>query len=145
MEFNGHSFHESYTRGGEVKAGSDRTFGLVFGVVFAVIAFWPLLAEQPPRWWAVAVSGAFFALALVLPAVLAPLNRLWLRFGLLLHRIVSPVVIAALFFLAVTPTALIMRLLGKDPLGLRLDPEAGSYWIYRTPPGPDPQSMRKQF
>lgn len=139
------SFHEDFSRGGEVKAGSERAFGLVFCVVFAVIAFWPLLAEQPLRWWAAGISGAFLALALVRPGVLEPLNRLWLRFGLLLHRIVSPVVLGALFFLTVTPTALIMRLLGKDPLRLRLEPEAGSYWIDRTPPGPDPQTMRKQF
>ena len=83
--------------------------------------------------------------AVVYPQMLAPLNRLWFRFGLLLHKIVSPVVLAIMFFLVFTPTGMIMRALGKDPLRLRLDKNATSYWIERTPPGPSPESLGDQF
>lgn len=84
-------------------------------------------------------------LTLVAPDYLAPLNRLWARFGALLHRIVSPVALAILFFIVVTPIALLMRILGKDPLRMRLDPNAKSYWIVRDPPGPKSESLKDQF
>ena len=80
-----------------------------------------------------------------MPKILSPLNRLWFRFGLLLHHIVNPVVMALLFFTTVTPMALIMRLLGKDPLRRKFDPEADSYWIPRQPAGPAPETMKNQF
>jgi hypothetical protein len=79
------------------------------------------------------------------PAALAPLNRVWTRFGLLLHRIVSPVVLGVMFFVVVTPMGLIMRALGKDPLRLRFDRDARSYWIDRRPPGPAPDTLNNQF
>jgi large-conductance mechanosensitive channel len=87
----------------------------------------------------------FLALALAAPKTLAPLNRLWMKFGLLLHAVVNPVVMAFLFFSTVTPIALIMRALGQDPLRLKLDPAAKTYWIDRTPPGPAPDTMPRQF
>jgi hypothetical protein len=83
--------------------------------------------------------------ALLWPAVLAPLNRIWTRFGLLLHRIVSPVVLGVMFFGVVTPMGLVMRALGKDPLRLRFDPAARTYWIERRPPGPAPDTLNNQF
>ena len=76
---------------------------------------------------------------------LAPLNKWWTKLGVLLYRIVSPVVLGLLFYLTVTPIALLLRLLGKDPLRLRRDPDGASYWIDRTPPGPAPESMKNQF
>jgi hypothetical protein len=91
------------------------------------------------------VGAAFLAAALLRPAVLAPLNRVWTRFGLLLHRIVSPVVLGIMFFVVITPMGLIMRALGKDPLRLRLEREARSYWIERRPPGPPPDTLNNQF
>ncbi|MBT3401824.1 MAG: hypothetical protein HN420_17765, partial [Rhodospirillaceae bacterium] len=91
------------------------------------------------------VAIAFLAIAFLRPGLLAPLNRLWTRFGLLLHRIVNPIVMGFLFYLTVTPMALIMRALGKDLLRLKRDPEAKSYWIERTPPGPAPDTMSNQF
>jgi hypothetical protein len=92
-----------------------------------------------------AIAAGFLAVALVRPSLLSPLNRLWFMFGLLLHKIVTPVIMGLIFFLTVTPTGLIMRLSGRDPLRLRRDPEAKTYWIEREPPGPDPETMRNQF
>ena len=139
-------FHEDYGREEEVKGSSDRGFGIVFAVVFALVALWPLTGENGAvRLWSAAVAIAFLAIAFLRPGLLAPLNRLWTRFGLLLHRIVNPIVMGFLFYLTVTPMALIMRALGKDLLRLKRDPEAKSYWIERTPPGPAPHTMSHQF
>jgi hypothetical protein len=77
--------------------------------------------------------------------VLAPLNRLWLKFGLLLHKVVSPIVLGVMFFLVITPIGLTMRAFGKNPLRLKLDKQSGSYWIERVPPGPAPESLKDQF
>jgi len=79
------------------------------------------------------------------PSVLNPLNRIWLKFGLLLHSVVNPVVMALLFYGTVLPTGLVMRMLGKDLLRLKRQPDAKSYWIVRQPAGPSPETMRDQF
>ena len=128
-----------------VKSSSDRSFGIVFTVFFAIIGLLPLLHGRGLRLWALAVSAVFLLLALLVPASLAPANRLWTKFGMLLHHIVSPLALGILFFLVVTPIGLMMRLFGKDPLRLRLDRSASSYWIERTPPGPDADSLKNQF
>ena len=139
------SSHEDFRRESAVKPSSDRAFGLVFAAVFAVIALWPLLHDGGPRWWALAAAGAFAGLALAAPKVLAPANRLWHRFGLLLGRLVNPLVMGLLFYLVVTPTGLILRGFGKDFLRLAREPDAASYWIERTPPGPAGSDMPRQF
>ncbi len=123
----------------------DRTFGVVFAAFFAIVALLPLWRGGAPRLWAVIVAVVFIAVALVAPAALAPLNRLWLRFGGLLNRITSPIALAILFYGVVMPTGIAMRLLGKDPLRLRRDPRARSYWIAREPPGPPGDSLKNQF
>jgi hypothetical protein len=82
---------------------------------------------------------------LIWPAALRPLNRLWLRFGLLLYRVVNPVVMALVFYSTMVPIGLAMRLCGKDPLRLRREPDAASYWLEREPPGPLPATMKNQF
>ena len=110
-----------------------------------LLALLPRLQGGSIRLWAVAASGAMLLVATFAPAALRPFNRLWTRFGLLLHRVVGPVALAILFFCVVTPTGLLMRLFGKDPLRLRRDPDAASYWVMRTPPGPDADSLRHQF
>ena len=84
-------------------------------------------------------------ITLVRPSLLAPLNRLWMRFGLLLHKIVNPVVMGIIFVLTVVPIGLVMRMIGKDILHLRFDKQCDSYWIRRDPPGPSPESMDNQF
>ena len=97
------------------------------------------------RLWALGLSAVFLLLALVAPKILAPANRAWTKFGLLLHKIVSPIALGILFFGVVTPTGFVMRLLGKDLLRQRFDRSAKSYWIARTPPGPDAESLKNQF
>lgn len=137
--------HEDLNRQHEIKVGSERSFGIVFAAVFAVVGLWPLVGGGTPRLWALAVAGVFLALALVWTAPLRPLNRLWARFGLLLHAVVNPAVMGLLFFGTVLPIGLILRLTGKDLLNLKRDPAANSYWINRQPPGPKPETMVHQF
>ena len=138
-------FHENFERRQDVKVSSNRTFGIVFTVVFLVIALWPLVGGEGPRLWALVVAGGFLLMAVAFPQYLAPLNRLWTRFGSLLHRIVNPVILGLMFALAVTPVALIFKVLGKDPLNRRYDRDAESYWIKRADVGPPPETMRNQF
>jgi hypothetical protein len=137
--------HENLAPKEAVRGSSDRSFGIVFGVVFLIVAVLPLFSSGSVRIWPAIASAAFFLMAFVLPRLLAPLNRLWMRFGLLLHRIVSPVVLGILFYLFVTPMGLIMRLMGKDYMRLRFDSSSRSYWIERNPPGPRPDSLNNQF
>jgi len=137
--------HESYAHSDTVKAGSERMFGLVFMAVFVLMGLWPLWAGQPVKIWALAAAGGFLAAALIAPKLLRPLNLAWFKFGLLLHKIVNPIVMGLLFFLTVTPMAIIFRLTGKDLLNRKFEPEAETYWIRRDPPGPAPDSMKNQF
>jgi hypothetical protein len=136
---------EPELEGEEVSLGSDRSFGLVFTAAFVVVGLWPLLSGHVPRYWALGVAAVFLLLTGLAPQVLRPLNILWGRFGALVHRVVAPLVMSAVFFLVVTPVAWIIRALGKDPLRLRIDQNEKSYWLERQPPGPDPQTMTRQF
>lgn len=137
--------HESLSRQEEVRTSSNRSFGLVISAVLALIGVVPWLFGGRLHYWAVAASLAFLLAGLVAPATLGSLNRVWTRFGLLLHRIVSPVVLGVMFFLVVAPTGLLMRALGKDPLRLKFDRSAQTYWIPRDPPGPAPEGFKDQF
>ncbi len=130
---------------GDPQPGSDRSFGLVFAAVFTLFGGWPVVSGRAPHWIALAVAAAFGLAALVAPRMLHPLNIVWFRLGLLLHRIVSPLVMGAVFFLCVTPIGLIMRMRGKDLLSLRRQDTSRTYWIVRDPAGPDPATMKKQF
>jgi predicted membrane metal-binding protein len=125
--------------------GSERGFAVVFAVVFALVGLWPLLSGGPVRAWALLIAAAFLLAGFAAPGILAPLNRLWFRFGMALGRIVSPVVMGIIFFGTVMPTGLLMRLFRKDLLRLRFDPAAESYWIPRDPPGPSAESLKQQF
>ncbi len=137
--------HEDLRRQGDVKRGSDRSFGLTFAVVFAIIALLPLRHHLPVRWWALGIAVAFAIAALVAPHLLAPLNKLWAKVGDLLHKITTPIIMGLLFFGALTPVAALMRLRGKDSLRLKRDTTAASYWIERKPPGPPPDSLNQAF
>jgi hypothetical protein len=137
--------HEFGARAASVETSSDRSFGLVFAAVFAILAayngwhggvIWP---------YCLAVAIGFLAVALIRPKSLALLNRLWTRLGLIMGMIVSPIILALMFFLVVTPVGVLMRLTGKDPLRLRPHSGTGSYWIVRDPPGPAGDSMGEQF
>jgi hypothetical protein len=139
------STHEVFARDEKIVAGSDRSFGLVMAAAFAAVTLlngWHAGRVWP---WTGGVAALFLAAALLRPAVLHPLNLIWLKFGLLLHRVVNPVVMALLFYGTVLPTGLVMRMLGKDLLRLKREPGADSYWIVRQPPGPAPETMKDQF
>ena len=127
------------------EGSSDRVFGLVFCGVFALIAFYPVIKGAPIRYWALGLAALLFAVAFAMPRVLAPLNRLWTRFGMVLHRVVSPIALFAVFCLAVVPTGLVLRALRKDLLRLRREPASRTYWIERAPPGRPDEQMKKQF
>jgi hypothetical protein len=139
------AFHEDLGRKQEGQGSSDRAFAFVFAVFFSCVGLSLLRAHHPVRWWAFVVAGLFLVAGIVKPAWLSPLNKYWTKVGVLMGRIVGPVVTAVLFYAVVTPTALLFRIMGKDPLRLSRDPEARSYWIEREPPGPAPETMANQF
>jgi hypothetical protein len=140
-----YSSHENFSRDEIVSSGSDRSFGLVMTVAFAVFAL--LNVWHDGRAWPVLAAAAmlFLMAALLIPAALNPLNRAWLKFGLLLNKLISPIVMGLVFYATVLPTGLVMRAMGKDLLRLKLQPETDSYWIVRRPPGPAPKTMKDQF
>jgi len=137
--------HETFDREEAVEMSSDRSFGLIVGGVLALIGTIGFFRESHHWAWWLGGAAPLVGAALVAPGLLGPLNRLWTRFGLLLAAIVSPVVLALLFYLCITPVAMLMRWVGKDPLRLRLDPEADSYWIKRDPAGPEPDTLKNQY
>lgn len=137
--------HEDLGRSQSVPEASERAFGAVMTAALAVAGLLPLAQGGRARLWALAAGAAFLLLAGVRPVLLRPLNRVWQAIGRGLHRIVSPLVLGAVLYLVITPVALLMRLAGKDPLRLRWDPRADSYWIPRDSPGPGPGSMKNQF
>jgi Saxitoxin biosynthesis operon protein SxtJ len=135
------NFHENLARKHEVKSGSDRAFGLVMAAACCCVAGYGVWVGSSnwPYWLAAAI--AFATAALLWPALLAPLNRLWFQLGRILHRVVNPLVMGVLFFLVITPIGLLMRVFGKRPLALDFAPEATSYWL---PRGAQPGPMTKQ-
>ena len=141
----GSNFHEDLHSHSELRGGTNRQFGFVITAVFAIIALWPLRSGAPIRTPALLLAALFFTAALVRPSLLHPLNRLWTRFGILLGRVVNPIVTALLFFLVFTPAGLMARAFGKDALRLKRDPQAATYWIPRADAGPARDTFAKQF
>ena len=127
------------------EGSSDRAFGLVIAGVCLLVGLAPLRHGHMPRGWALVVASLFALAALLKPALLATLNALWTKFAALLGGAVGTVALAILFFGFLTPVAILIRAVGKDPLQLRLDREVNSYWTRRQPPGPPPDSMNNQF
>ena len=125
----------------EIKLGSNRSFGIVFFIVFLLIAIFPLLNQEEIRIWSLIISILFLILGLLNSKILTPLNKLWFRFGLFLGKIISPIIMGVIFFLVVTPTGLIMRLLGRDVLNLKYNKNQ-SYWIEKNGPK---SKMKNQF
>jgi saxitoxin biosynthesis operon SxtJ-like protein len=141
----GGALHEDLHRDEAIEGPTERRFGLTIGAILGIIgAIRLVLGHEHWAWW-LGAGIAFAGFALVWPAVLWPLNRLWLLLGIVLYKVVNPVVMALLFFSTIVPIGALMRLFGKDPLRLRREPEAASYWIEREPPGPPPETMRNQF
>ena len=125
----------------DIKIGSNRSFGIVFFIVFLLIAIYPLLSGENVRLWSLAISIIFFILGIINSGLLSPLNKIWFKFGLLLGRLISPLVMSLIFFLVVTPIALLMKLLKKDLLNLKFNKDK-TYWIVKSGPK---SKMKNQF
>ena len=125
----------------DVKISSNRSFGIVFFIVFILIAFYPLINQGEIRIWSVLISLLFLILGIINSKILTPLNKVWFKFGIFLGKIISPIVMGLIFFLVVTPIAFLMRMLKKDLLNLKFS-KNNSYWIEKTDPK---SSMKNQF
>jgi hypothetical protein len=137
------STHEPVVTHRKVVAGSNRSFALVFAGFFSIVGLLPLMRGNPVRWWALGIAAIVLAVGFAAPHVLAPLNRAWSRLGHALSRVVSPVLMGIVYYVAVVPTGLIVRARRKDPLRLKREPAVPTYWIRREPPGRG--SMSRQF
>ena len=124
-----------------IKLPSNRNFGIVFCIVFLIISLWPLLNQNEIRIWSIIISGIFLILGLFNSKLLLPFNKLWFKFGIILGNIIAPIVMGIIYFLVVTPTGLIMKILGKDLLGLKKN-NKNSYWIKKDNTH---NSLRNQF
>lgn len=140
--------HETRTGHGKVKGSSERSFGVVFTVVFLIIALFPLVgnwtAWDQVRLWSVAIAAVLLAISFFAPSVLAPANRAWLWFGLLLNKIVSPLVLGVMFFIVLTPISLFRRMFSKTSIAMRGDDSVDSYWTMRSDDDAE-TSMKNQF
>mgnify|MGYP001294007736 FL=1 len=112
----------------KIKLPTNRNFGIVFSIVFLIIALWPLLKQNDLRLWSLSISGIFLVLGLFNSKLLSPLNKIWFKFGMLLGSFIAPIVMGVIFFLVVTPTGLIMKLFGKDLLNLKKNKKE-TYWL----------------
>ena len=125
----------------KIKVSSNRSFGIVFFVVFLIVALWPLKNNLDIRIWSLIISFIFLILGIFNSKLLSPLNKIWFKFGILLGRIISPIVMGIIFFIVVTPTAIILKIFRKDVLSLKKS-NSNSYWKkkadYKT-------SMKNQF
>ena len=126
----------------EIKLGSNRSFGIVFFVVFLLITTYLLIKQGELNIWFLIISFLFLILGLLNSKVLTPLNKLWFKFGIFLGKIISPIIMAIIFFLVVTPIGLIMRMIGKDILNLKFNKKKESYWIEKVGPK---SKMKNQF
>ncbi len=125
----------------DIKISSNRSFGIVFFIVFLIIALYPLTHNEEIRIWSSIISFIFLVLGLFNSKILTPLNKLWFKFGILLSKIISPLIMGIIFFLVVTPIGLLMRILGKDLLNLKYNNNQ-SYWVEKNGPK---SRMRNQF
>jgi hypothetical protein len=124
---------------------SDRVFGVFFALLSLGVGAWPMATGGRPIHAFLGIGLALAVVAAVQPKLLSPFNRLWFEFGLLLHKLISPVVLGLIYLTSVVPVGLAMRMFGKDPLRRRFEPELQSYWIPRDPPGPQADSLPRQF
>ena len=112
----------------DIKIGSNRSFGIVFFVVFLIIAFYPLINDENIRYWSLFISLVFLILGLFNSNILTPLNKIWFKFGILLGKVISPIIMGTIFFFVVTPIGLLMKIFKKDLLNLKFNNNK-SYWI----------------
>ena len=125
-----------------IKMSSNRSFGIVFFFVFLIISLWPLINENPIRVWSIVIAIIFLILGLMNSKILKPLNIIWFKFGVLLGNIVAPIVMGFIFFAVITPTGVIMKIIGRDLLHSKYDNRKKSYWINRGKPK---STMKNQF
>ena len=125
----------------EIKISSNRSFGIVFFVVFLLVSFYPLINEENIRYWSLFISFIILILGLLNSKILTPLNKIWFKFGILLGKIISPLVMGIIFFLVVTPIGFLMKMFKKDLLNLKFNKDK-SYWIEKTEPK---SKMKNQF
>ena len=123
------------------KIGSNRSFGILFFIVFLLIAIWPVFKGETFRIWSLSISLIFLILGLLNSKLLSPLNKIWVKFGELLGKIIAPIVMGVVYFIVLTPIGLFMRLIGKDLLNLNKK-NVKSYWIDKTGPK---SKMKNQF
>ena len=126
----------------KTKGSSNRSFGLLFFFVFLIISLWPLLNEGPLKIWSIIIAIIFLILGLINSKLLTPLNILWFKFGMFLGSIVSPIAMGIVFFLVITPTGFIMKMMNKDLLNIKYDNKKKSYWINRAK---TKTTMKQQF
>ena len=125
----------------QIKISSNKSFGIVFFIVFLIIALYPMIKDGDIRLWSLIISLIFLILGLINSIILTPLNRLWFKFGIFLGKIISPIILGIIFFLVVTPTGILLRLFGKDVINLKYN-KNNSYWIKKTGPK---SKMKDQF
>ena len=125
----------------KIKLPSNRNFGIVFSIVFLIISLWPLLSQNDIRIWSLIISGIFLVLGLINSKLLLPLNKIWFKFGIFLGNFIAPIVMGIIYFMVVTPTGLIMKMLGKDLLNLKKN-NKDTYWIEKDNSNND---LKNQF
>ena len=125
----------------KIQISSNRSFGIVFFIVFLLVALYPLLDNENPRIWSLILSVIFLFLGIINSKILDPLNVLWFKFGILLGKIISPIIMGIIFFIVVTPIGFAMRIIGKDLLNLKFN-KGKSYWVEKTGPK---SKMKNQF
>ena len=119
------------TQNDEIKLGSNRSFGIVFFIVFLLISLYPLINDNDLRIWSLVISLIFLFFGLLNSKILTPLNKVWFKFGIFLGKLISPIIMGTIFFLVVTPIGLFMRMLGKDLINLKYNTK-NTYWIEKT-------------
>ena len=124
-----------------IKLPSNRNFGIVFAIVFLIISLWPLLSQNEIRFWSLIISIIFLSLGLINSKLLLPLNKIWFKFGIFLGNFIAPIIMGVIYFFVVTPTGLIMKMLGKDLLNLKKS-NKDSYWIKKDNSN---SSLKNQF
>ena len=124
-----------------IKTSSNKSFGIVFFIVFLVISLYPLVNQEDIRIWSLIIAIIFLILAFLKSKILTPMNKIWTKFGLFLGNFISPIVMGIIFFFVVTPIGLLMRLFGKDVLNLKNN-KSSTYWIKKTD---QKSTMKKQF
>ena len=125
----------------KIKLPSNRNFGIVFSIVFLIISLWPLLSQNDIRIWSLIIAGIFLVLGLINSKLLLPLNKIWFKFGIFLGNFIAPIVMGIIYFMVVTPTGLIMKMLGKDLLNLKKN-NKDTYWIEKDNSNND---LKNQF